>query len=232
MNKDIIIHGDCLVEMQNIPDNSIDLIVTDPPYKLTSGGCKGGLDIRFNKSDYSKKSRGQFFDIPKFDLWIKECFRILKDGTHFYCMTNDKNLNAIYNTAVNAGFKEVNILVWKKYMHTPLPYYMKNVEFILLFRKGSARKINNMGDFALIENIKGVYGNKVHVSEKPVSLFEKFILNSSNECDVVLDPFAGSFPMGLACVNTSRHYIGIEKEKEYYDIAVKRVEEAKSKLAV
>lgn len=227
MEKDSLIHGDCLVEMQRIPDNSIDLIVTDPPYKLISGGCKGGLNIQFNKADYSKVSKGEFFEIPRFDAWIKECFRVLKNGTHFYCMSNDKNLNEIYNVAINCGFKEVNILVWKKYMHTPLPYYMKNIEFIILFRKGGARKINNMGSFALIENIKGIYGNKIHVSEKPVPLFEEFILNSSNEGDIVLDPFAGSCSTAMACINTNRHYIVFEKEKEYYDIAFNRIEEAK-----
>lgn len=150
----------------------------------------------------------------------------MKDGTHFYCMTNDKNLNDIYNAALPVGFKEVNILVWKKYMHIPLPYYMKNIEFVLLFRKGSSRKINNMGDFALIENIKGVFGNKVHVSEKPIPLFEKFILNSTTEKEVVLDPFMGSGTCGIACVNTNRRFIGMELDDNYYDIACNRVKEA------
>lgn len=84
-----------------------------------------------------------------------------------------------------------------------------------------------MGSFALIENIKGIYGNKIHVSEKPVPLFEEFILNSSNEGDIVLDPFAGSCSTAIACINTNRHYIVFEKEKEYYDIAFNRIEEAK-----
>lgn len=223
LNK--VYNEDCLIGIKGIPDDSVDLIVTDPPYKLTSGGCRGSLDIVFNKTDYTGTSTGAFFEIPKFSTWIKECYRVLKNGTHFYCMTNDKNLNAIYNAAISSGFKEVNILVWKKYMHVPTAYYMKNVEYILLFRKGSARKIANLGDFTLIEGIKGILGNKVHVSEKPVKLFEKFICNSSNKEDLVLDPFMGSGTTAIACINTNRNFIGFELAKEYYDIGEKRIAE-------
>ena len=225
MNINQIYNEDCLIGIKRIPDESVDLIVTDPPYKLTSGGCKGSLDIVFNNVDYTGKSKGAFFEIPKFSIWIKECYRILKNGTHFYCMTNDKNLNDIYNSAISSGFKEVNILVWKKYMHVPTAYYMKNVEYILLFRKGSARKIANLGDFTLIEGIKGIYGNKVHVSEKPVRLFEKFICNSSNKEDLILDPFIGSGTTAIACINTGRNFIGFEKDEAYYKVSLKRLKD-------
>ena len=230
MNINQIYNEDCLQGMKRIPDGSVDLIVTDPPYKLTSGGCRGSLDIVFNKADYTGVSKGAFFEIPKFSTWIQECYRVLKNGTHFYCMTNDKNLNDIYNAAASSGFKEVNILVWKKYMHVPTAYYMKNVEYILLFRKGSARKIANLGDFTLIEGIRGVYGNKVHVSEKPVRLFEKFIHNSSSKEDLVLDPFMGSGTTAIACINTNRKFIGFELDKGYYELGVNRMKNAFSEL--
>ena len=139
-----------------------------------------------------------------------------------------------YNSAISSGFKEVNILVWKKYMHVPTAYYMKNVEYILLFRKGSARKIANLGDFTLIEGIKGIYGNKVHVSEKPVRLFEKFICNSSNKEDLILDPFIGSGTTAIACINTGRNFIGFEKDEAYYKVSLKRLKDTFSepKLAI
>ena len=218
-----LIHGDCLEKMRDIPDNSVDCVITDPPYKLTSGGCKGKLNIVFNKTDYKGTSSGKMFEIPNFSCWMENCYRILKDGTHFYCMTNDKNMYDILKSANNVGFKEVNILVWKKYMHTPLPYYMKNIEFIVLFRKGKARKINNTGSYTLIENIKGIYGNKVHPSEKPNKLMEYLIENSTDKKDLILDPFMGSGTAGVSCINTNRRFIGIEKDDDYFEIAQKRI---------
>jgi site-specific DNA-methyltransferase (adenine-specific) len=219
--------GDCLERMKEIPDNSIDCIVTDPPYKLTSGGRKPreNFNIVFNRTNYHDLSRGLMFNVPDFNQWLGNVYRILKNGTHFYCMTNDKNLNNIMNEALKVGFKEVNILVWDKGMHVPLPYYMKNIEFILLFRKGNARKINNMGSTSLIK-IKGIYGVKVHPSEKPIKLMEHFILNSSNKNDIIFDPFMGSGTTGLACINTNRKFIGIELDEKYYDISCKRIKEA------
>lgn len=215
IETNIIYNEDFL--LNNLPDNSIDLVVTDPPYKLTSGGCKGGLKVEFNTITEKQKQTGVMFNIPKFEEWMPEIFRVLKDGTHFYCMCNDKNLKEILIQGEKCGFKEVNVLVWSKGMHTPLPYYMKNIEFIVLFRKGKARKINNMGSFALI-NIKGIRGNKVHPSEKPVLLMEHLILNSSNEDDIILDPFMGSGTVAKASKNNNRKYIGYEIDKNYYDI--------------
>lgn len=232
MDKDLklddcqLMFGDCIERMKEIPDNSIDCIVTDPPYKLTSGGCKsvGNFNIVFNRTNYYGKSSGIMFNVPDFNQWLGNVYRILKNGTHFYCMTNDKNLNNIINEALKVGFKEVNILVWDKGMHVPIPYYMKNIEFILLFRKGNARKINNMGSTSLIK-IKGILGVKVHPSEKPIKLMEHFILNSSNKNDIIFDPFMGSGSTGVACVNTNRKFIGIELDDKYYDISCKRIED-------
>lgn len=219
-----LIKGDCLEIMRNIKDNSIDLVIIDPPYKLTGGGCKykeGDSKILFNKISLEKQKNGVLFETPKFKDYFKDIYRILKDGSHFYCMCNDKHLKDVIIEAEKVGFKEVNILVWAKGMHTPLPYYMKNIEFIVLFRKGKARKINNMGSFALI-NIKGIRGNKVHPSEKPAELMEHLILNSSNEGDTVLDCFMGSGSCGIA-VKHNRKFIGIELDNEYFDIAYNRI---------
>ena len=218
-------NGDCLEILRELPNESIDMVVIDPPYKLTSGGCKGNLKIEFNSISEKQKQSGIMFNIPKFNEYFSELFRILKDGTHFYCMCNDKHLKDVLIEGEKAGFKEVNVLVWAKGMHTPLPYYMKNIEFIVLFRKGKARKINNMGSFALID-IKGIKGNKVHPSEKPCRLIQHLILNSSCENDTILDCFMGSGTTGEACVNTNRKFIGIELDENYFNIASKRIEEA------
>ena len=222
-----LIKGDCLEKMNSIKDNSIDLVIIDPPYKLTGGGCKDtkirGAVGRYENENMKNGTVFKHNSIKSSD-WFKEIYRVLKDRTHCYVMCNDKYVKEYLVEAEKAGFKEVNILTWAKGMHTPTQYYMKNTEFILMFRKGKARYINNMGSFSLID-IKGIKGNKVHPSEKPYQLMRHLILNSSDEGDVVLDCFMGSCSTGIACANTNRKFIGIELDDKYFNIACKRINE-------
>ena len=233
MNENIrLFNGDCLEVMDKLIEQGVkvDAIITDPPYKLTSGGhantkikgCIGRIENEHAKT-------GNIFSHNKitFKDWFGKAYQLLKDGTHFYCMCNDKNLQGVLNAGEEAGFKEVNVLVWEKGMHTPTQYYMKNVEFIVLFRKGKAKYINNMGSFALIK-IHGVRGNKIHPSEKPVELMKHLIENSTNENDLILDPFIGSGSTGVACINTNRKFIGIELDEKYFNIASDRIHKALS----
>ena len=226
---------DCLAVLSTLQDDSIDLVVTDPPYKIISGGIrknKAGNDPSgiFNKRNQENgvgvnAKSGSLFnnnDI-KFSDWIPEIFRVLKDGSHFYAMVNDKNMREVLNEADNAKFKLVNILVWKKNNCTPNRYYMKNSEFIVLFRKGKARSINNMGTKQVIE-IDNIIGNKLHPTEKPVELMSILVGNSSDVGDVVLDPFMGAGSTGVASVQLGRSFVGVEIDEEYYTIAKKRIE--------
>ena len=100
---------------------------------------------------------------------------------------------------------------------------MQQLEFILLLRKGKARNINNMGTSNCLE-IPNIIGKKKHPTEKPVDLMQIFIENSSNVGDTVLDLFMGAGSTGVACINTNRNFIGIEIDKEYFDIAKQRIE--------
>ena len=124
-----LIHGDCLVEMKNIPDKSIDLIVTDPPYKIITGGDSNGANSERPKG-ILKGNRELMPSIPKFDDWIPECFRILKDGSHAYFMVNSTNLLEMGECLKRAGFMIHNLLVWEKNNCTPSQFYMKNCEYI------------------------------------------------------------------------------------------------------
>ena len=206
--------------LNKLPDECIDLVVTDPPYKLTSGGCKntkiGGI-CGNNKNKFISNGKVFKYNNIKSIDWFNELYRVLKNGSHCYIMCNDKHMQEYLNNAEKVGFKEVNILIWNKGMHTPTQYYMKCCEFILMFRKGKSKYINNMGSKTLI-NIKGLKGNKKHPSEKPIDLMEFLILNSSNENDIVLDPFMGVGSTILASIKNNRKYIGYEIDKKYYDI--------------
>lgn len=222
---------DCIEGMRNIPDDTIDCIVTDPPYPLTEGGAVGNWGNMVNCVSRDRQRKNEMFEIPPFKDWMEQAFRVLKDGTHFYCMTNDRNMQDMLNTATDVGFRLVNILVWDKKMGMPLPYYQKNIEFVILFRKGKAREINDKGSTALLK-CRGVFGTKVHPSEKPTELFRHLIENSTDKGDLVLDPFMGSFTTAIACQKSKRHYIGFEKSEEYYEIGKKRYDAETRQLSL
>lgn len=132
-------------------------------------------------------------------------------------------MNRIITETEKVGFKLQNILVWAKDNKVMNHYYMGQTEFILLFRKGGAKDINDMGtsNFIQIPNIK----NKLHPTQKPVDLMKILIENSSNENDIVMDCFMGSGSTGIACIETNRKFIGCEIDKKYYDIAVERIQD-------
>ena len=128
--KTKLILGDCLKKMQKIPDEFIDLVVTDPPYPTISGGKSSGLSKR-HTGGMLKKNDGKIFkhnDI-EFSQWLPEIYRVLKDNTHCYIMTNLLNLFLLRNEALKTGFQLHNLLVWEKQNCTPNRWYMKNCEY-------------------------------------------------------------------------------------------------------
>ena len=221
--------GDCLELMKQIPDGSIDLIVTDPPYKIITGGDGNGKNSVRPKGILSGNLE-LMKCIPKFNEWLPECFRVLKNGTHAYFMINSKNLIEMLIDVQEAGFKIHNILIWKKNNCTPSQYYMKNCEYIIFCRKGRAKYINDMGGSKTVHDFNNILGNKFHPTEKPIELMKFYVNNSSNENDIVLDPFMGSGSTGVACVNTNRKFIGIEMDENYFSIAQNRITEAITKF--
>lgn len=226
-----LIHGDCLDEMQRIPDKSIDLVVTDPPYKIVQGGCTNKA-VRFKGASSAEIQKGTLFkhnDIEFID-WLPSVYRVLKDGSHCYIMCNDRNLRDLLSACEKVGFKLLNILVWGKSKHSPNRYYMKNCEFIVFLRKGFAKNINDLGtkQLLMVDNVD----SKLHPSEKPVRLMQILVENSSNEQELVLDPFMGSCSVGYACMETNRNFIGIELDDTYFEIAQERVRKAQSQLTL
>ena len=229
-----IYNEDCLVGMKRISDESIDLVVTDPPYKIIGGGDSKS---RYATSGMLNRSSGNVINgklfnhnDTSFSTWVPEIYRVLKEATHFYVMVNDKNMHELMDACVESGFQLVNILIWKKNNVTPNKFYMKNCEFILLYRKGGPRWINEMGTKHLLEidNIR----NKNHPTEKPIELMETFILNSSQVGETVLDPFMGAGSTALAAKENNRQYIGFELDEGYYNIAQDRIKNHEQQLSL
>lgn len=140
-------------------------------------------------------------------------------------MTNDVNLQNFLNVFTDVGFRFTKLIVWDKQNKITNMYYMNQVEYILFMTKGLAKKINNCGTSNLISinNVK----NKLHghPTEKPVELMEILIENSSNEGDLVLDPFVGVGATAIACKNLNRNFIGCELDKTFYDTTMERLKE-------
>ena len=211
--------------MKNIPDGSIDLVVTDPPYKTITGGDSDGKNSTRPKGMLSgnRKLFAHQNNI-KPSQWIPELFRVLKEGSHCYIFTNHLNMKDMLIESERAGFKLHNILVWEKNNCTPSQFYMKNCEYILFLRKGKAKWIRNIGGSKTVHQFQNIIGRKVHPTEKPVELMQYYVENSSSDDGLVLDPFMGSGPTGVACLNSGRAFIGIELDEEYFRIAKDRIE--------
>lgn len=220
-----LICGDCMEQLKHFEDNSIDLIVTDPPYRTTSrGNCLGG-------GMFKKKInlKGQVFTYNNTDCseYVPEFYRVLKDGSHCYVMTNHVNLVNILNVFIESGFHFIKSLIWDKQNKIVGTYYMSQFEYILFFRKGRGVKINHCGtsDILSVQNkkTKDENGKNYHDTEKPVELMKILIDNSSKEYDIVLDPFMGIGSAGIACKELNRYFIGIEIDQTYFKIAEQRM---------
>ena len=213
-------NDDCLNVLKDIGDNSIDLVVTDPPYEVITGGRNGG--VKGKPSGILTENKQLMKSIPKVDLWLSEYFRVMKDGTHIYIMTNTLNLTNYLNIINDVGFKLHNLLVWNKNNTTPNRWYMKNCEYVIFARKGFAKSINNPSS-QTVHNFDNIIGNKQHPTEKPVDLMKLYVGNSSQVGDTVLDPFMGVGSTGVACKELGRNFIGVELDKQYFDIATKSI---------
>ena len=201
-----------------MPDESIDLVVTDCPYHIVSGGCTndavkigrsterdshgniyvngtqhknlGSIFNEFNSNCYTKQGKLFKHNDIEFKDWLPGIYRVLKEGSHCYVMINARNLKDLQQAAENEGFIFQQLLVWDKGNATPNKYYMNALEFILMLRKGRAKNINNMGTKNILQ-VPNITRTKAHPTEKPPELMRILIENSTNAGDTVLDPFMG-----------------------------------------
>ena len=235
-------NGNSIELLKEIPDNSIDLVATDCPYHIVSGGCTKGaygnnkgrnivtLEEEKNLKNFKAGKIFEHNDV-EFEEWLPEIYRVLKEETHCYIMINGRNLAELQTKAEKVGFIFQQLLIWDKGNATPNKWYLQACEFILMLRKGGAKNINNLGTKTLL-TIPNIHGNKLHPTEKPVSLMEILIDNSTKTNEIVLDPFMGSGTTGVACANLGRQFIGMELDEEYFDIACERIKNETKQLTL
>ena len=208
-----LIQGDCLEVMKGIEDGSVDMILTDIPYGEVNRPSNGlrGLD----------KSKA---DIVTFDLsdFLSACSRVCRGSIYIFCGT--EQVSDIRKFLVSSKFS-TRLCVWEKTNPSPMNgqhIWLSGIECCVYGKRPNA---------VFNEHCKNTVWrfpngrNKQHPTEKPLNLFKYLLQASSNEKSVVLDPCMGSGTTGVACVNLNRDFIGIELDKDYFNIAKKRIEE-------
>jgi site-specific DNA-methyltransferase (adenine-specific) len=229
MNIDIKL-GDCLEVMKKIKDNSIDFILTDPPYELDNhGGGKNDFKDRKLVKDLHINFISNGFD---YESVFNEFERVQKTMNAIIFCSN-KQVSKIMKFWEDKKYS-VTLLIWQKTNPTPLSNgkYISDIEFMIYVR-GKKAIYNNIGYKDQLKTF--TYSSpsskqRIHPTEKPQQILERLIKIHSNENSTVLDCFAGSFSTALACINLNRSFIGIEINKDYVIKAEQRIKENKYKL--
>lgn len=230
MNQIQLLNKDCIEGMKTLADNSIDLIVTDPPYDIgsISGGGSVNTVKKLNKSlqDLRKADLIKGYDIVAFG---EEALRVMNEiNIYFWC--NKKQIPTYFDFYVNKHKCTFDILAWHKTNALPTysNKYLSDTEYLLYFRKGKGKCFPESYEDAKTYYVapinhkdKKLWG---HPTIKPLDITEKIIRNSTRQGQTVLDPFSGSGTTAIACINNNRNFIGFELDKDYYDISLDRIE--------
>lgn len=237
-----LMQGDCIELMQSLPNNSVDLIVTDPPYEHVMGGMKSkrynagvwkaDSYINMKMSQFKKKEIFQFLDtvIPKMKKVNMFVFCSRLQLAHYFDYLNQhKKL-------------KYDLLVWdksskdNKYSMKSSMFYTSDIEYVLRIYESGVHLFKVLTDDKsksdyryYMKRQKFAQPKGLHESMKPVELLERYIKVSTNENDTVLDCFMGSGSIGVASLELGRKFIGIELNEEYFNIAKKRIEKVATK---
>lgn len=206
--------GDCLEHLKKLPDNSVDCIITDPPYNINYFSNYGSEEYKQRVQTAQKWDNN--FDIKPV---IEQLLRIAKTHTHILIFGCEENIKVMQELGC------YQILIWNK-QHCGmgnLSDFGIGYEFIFYFRKGKpALKKDRINGVIDIKHI-GHFDKTLHPTQKPLKLIRYLLDNITNENDIILDPFMGSGTTAVACKELNRNFIGFELSQEYVDIANKRL---------
>jgi DNA modification methylase len=239
--------GDCVQVMNSLPEKSVDVVFADPPYNLQ---LQQEL-YRPNMTRFEGVTEGwdQFKSLTEYDdftrSWLSACRRVLKDTGTLWVIGSYHNIYRVGAILMDLGFWILNDVVWVKLnpppnfrgvrftnAHETLLWVQKTKGAKYTFNYRTMKAINGglqmRSDWHLpictgAERIK-VDGQKAHPTQKPEALLERVILSSSNPGDVILDPFLGTGTTGAVAKRLGRHWIGVEQEAQYMQVAQARID--------
>ncbi len=238
-----LFHGDCLELLPTFERNSIDMIFADPPYFLSNGGitCHAGKMVSVNKGKWDV-SQG-IEENHKFNLsWLRECQQVLTQNGVIWVSGTAHVIFSVGFAMQQIGYKILNDVIWFKPNASPnlsCRYFTHSTETLIWAAKNykskhvfnyelmkqlsNGKQMRNLWEISPPQRKEKAHGK--HPTQKPLKLLERILLASTNEGDIVLDPFNGSGSTGVAALRLGRKYIGIEASQEYLDLTIKRIED-------
>ncbi len=220
-------HGDCLDILSKMDSNSVNAIITDPPY------CSGSRQANTGNSKKSKSTlkNEEWFnnDNMGIDSYIRfqriiagQCYHIAETGAHAYIFTDWRQYNNIVFAWESKGWKLKNAICWDKEKKSALGTgWRNNHEWIAFFAKNKPTKLPHCKFYNTWKGSLAI-GKRLHPTEKPVPLMEYLVEAVEG---TIIDPFMGSGSTGVACRNLERNFVGIELDKAYYQLAEQRIQE-------
>lgn len=250
----VLYNGDSILLLEQLPENSIDMIFADPPYNLSNGGftVHAGRMVSVNKGEWDM-SHGFAEDYAFHYRWLEACRRVLKPSGTLWVSGTYHSIYQCGHALQTLGYHILNDIAWFKPNASPnlsCRFFTASHETLIWARK--EKKSKHYFDYSLMK--EGDWGRDFlkkpglqmrsvwsigtprpeekkfgkHPTQKPLELLKRVVLASTKKGDIVLDPFAGSSTTGLASILHNRKFIGIDLEKDYLELSKKRLNDLNS----
>jgi len=210
---------DAVAWLESLPSASVDLVVTDPPYESLEKHRAVGTTTRLKVSKASSNQWFRVFPNVRFEDLFREIFRVLRKDRHFYLYCDPETAFIAKPIGERVGFKFWKPLVWDKKQIGLGYHYRSRYEFILFFEKGK-RRLHNLGIADVLEAPRVRNG---FPAEKPVSVSEVLIGQSTDPGELVADPFMGSGSVGAAAIGLQREFVGNDVSDDSLKLARERL---------
>ena len=236
--------GNALELLKEMEEESVDVIFADPPYFLSNDGisCRSGAMVSVNKGNWDKMQYSGYDDKHSFNRdWIRSCKRVLRKNGTIWISGSYHNIYSIGMALEQEGFKILNNITWQKTNPAPnlaCRCFTHSTETVLWAKKND-KGVSHYFNYQLMKEdnggkqMKDVWTGSVtkpsekiegkHPTQKPLYLLERIIRASTKEGELILDPFCGSSTTGVAAKRLGRMFIGIDQEKEYLNLSVRRL---------